>query len=1170
MERILYVKYSNERDDRFQVVTEILEIESGHKVVRKRAANANATQHIKQIVHAYDVLNLFYEGTRFCANKCNLVNNTIQFEYLSEDSLDAVLEEQLHNKSLDVVEKLLISYLDDLKSLPHQNIFHKTEGFLEVFGDVAISEELDAYDVCNIDATLFNVAQRDGSWCVFDYEWTFTFPIPVNFLIYRVLYYFLRDKEQDVVSKLERLYQAYGIDESQRDTYVKMEEQFQIYIRGNGLNTNVLYQELLQKDIVTNYSLKNLRYDIEIKAKKNRILELQQAEKSRNQHIAKLDEELDIARKEVERLNAHIEELSRWGMSLDAESTDKKQLIEALNRMIADRDKALECLEVSMKEREQLNRNLESLLMTRENVVKQLEKRINELQIELDNRFDYELLQQQFSELKIEHNNKLGHIELLLESERQLQRQVAEKENELAIIHQSTGWHFLTKCYKVRDSLLPQGSRRRFVVKLAKNFIKKPSVYLKKLNMQNIKKLRYYASTEGMDNLTSRLDAFDEKYNATTEQVIEAQPVQAREVYESLEFPIAERPTVSIVIPVYNQFHYTYACLKSILENTTDVGYEVIIADDVSTDQTVEIQSIVKNIVVVRNEKNLRFLLNCNNAAKYAKGKYIHFLNNDTQVQSNWLSSLVNLIESDETIGMVGSKLVYPDGRLQEAGGILWNDGSAWNYGNGSDPNAPEFNYVKEADYISGASIMIRKTLWEKLGGFDEYFAPAYCEDSDLAFSVRKVGYKVLYQPQSVVVHFEGVSNGTDLSSGLKAYQVENSKKFFEKWKDVLQEEHFNNAENVFVARDKTRNKKCVLVVDHYVPHFDKDAGSKTVYQYLKLFCQAGYNVKFIGDNFYPHEPYTSALEQLGVEVLHGSYYANHWKDWVKANAKHIDFAFLNRPHIAVNYIDHIREHTDAKIIYYGHDLHFLRELREYELSGNEALKQSSEEWKVKELQLMRKADLAYYPSEVEVTEIHKLDASINVKAIPAYIYEVNENWTYDASTRNDLMFIGGFGHRPNVDAVVWFYQEVWPLVKQKNPDIKIYILGSNPPEEIKRLHQNDFIIKGFVTDEELQSFYQSCKISIVPLRYGAGIKGKVVEAMHYQMPVITTSVGAEGLDMTGKALCIADEAEVFAKKIVALYENNQALAAYSKHALDYVNQHYTVAAAMELLRQDF
>lgn len=265
-------------------------------------------------------------------------------------------------------------------------------------------------------------------------------------------------------------------------------------------------------------------------------------------------------------------------------------------------------------------------------------------------------------------------------------------------------------------------------------------------------------------------------------------PLAAGEV---LHFEDSEKPVVSIVIPTHNQWDYTCSALRSILHNTTGVPYEVVVADDVSTDATVEICKVITGITVVRNETNLGFLRNCNNAAKLARGKYILFLNNDTNVQKGWLDMLLRLIEGDPAIGMVGPKLVYPDGRLQEAGGIVWNDATGWNYGRWDDPDDPRYNFPRETDYISGACIMIRKELWDEIGGFDERYAPAYSEDSDLAFEVRKRGCKVVYQPESVVVHFEGTTCGTDTGKGVKKYQEINQGKFFRKWEEVLKREHF-------------------------------------------------------------------------------------------------------------------------------------------------------------------------------------------------------------------------------------------------------------------------------------------------------------------------------------------------------------------------------------------
>ncbi len=257
-----------------------------------------------------------------------------------------------------------------------------------------------------------------------------------------------------------------------------------------------------------------------------------------------------------------------------------------------------------------------------------------------------------------------------------------------------------------------------------------------------------------------------------------------------LEFKLSECPTVSIVIPVHNEWDYTYSCLYSVLANTDGISCELIVADDASSDETKYAPAHVKGIKVVRNENRLGFIKNCNNAAKAATGSYLLFLNNDTNVQKNWLSSLVGLMESDPKIGVVGSKLVYPDGKLQDAGGIIWKDASCWSYGRWDDPEKAKYGCIREVDYLSGASLLIRSGLWKMIGGFDERYSPAYYEDADLALEARNRGYRVVYQPESIVVHFEGVSCGRDESRGVKSYQPVNRKKFFEKWKNVLEREY--------------------------------------------------------------------------------------------------------------------------------------------------------------------------------------------------------------------------------------------------------------------------------------------------------------------------------------------------------------------------------------------
>ena len=210
-----------------------------------------------------------------------------------------------------------------------------------------------------------------------------------------------------------------------------------------------------------------------------------------------------------------------------------------------------------------------------------------------------------------------------------------------------------------------------------------------------------------------------------------------------------------------------------------------------------------------------------------------------------------------------------------------------------------------------------------------------------------------------------------------------------------------------------------------------------------------------------------------------------------------------------MKYIDFIKEHTDIKVLYFGHDLHFLRETREYEITGDEEIKKSADYWRSVELTLMKKVDMAYYPSYVERDLIRDINPKIQVKDIPLYVYErFKEDLDENFEEKEGLLFVGGFGHPPNADAVLWFVQEIFPKIRE-SLQVNFYIVGSRVTEEIKALEQpgNGVVVKGFVSDEELEELYRKCRIVVVPLRYGAGIKGKVLEAMYNGAVVVTASI---------------------------------------------------------------
>lgn len=700
--------------------------------------------------------------------------------------------------------------------------------------------------------------------------------------------------------------------------------------------------------------------------------------------------------------------------------------------------------------------------------------------------------------------------------------------------------------------------------------LKLPWKILKKFRISRVKNMIMYLRTEGVRGTKKRLleCLFGTEIYRKKLVLEKVREISSLEDCEILEFPVYEAPLVSVIVPVYNQFSFTYHCLSSILAAGDKTKYEIIIADDCSTDLTRNITRKVKNIKVVKTESNAGFLKNCNHAAAMADGKYIYFLNNDTQVQSGWLDAQVQLMERDSEIGMTGAKLVYPDGRLQEAGGIIWQDGSAANYGNRKDPFLPEYNYVREVDYISGAAIMIRRSLWQGIGGFDERYAPAYCEDSDLAFSVRKAGYKVMYQPESVVVHFEGVSNGTDTSGGIKAYQVKNREKLCLKWREELKQQ-FLPGENEFRARERSGGKKVFVMMDHTIPSYDQDAGSRTEYQFIRLFKKKGFVVKFIPGNFHYTLPYVKEFQQMGVEVLYGENNRKNNFHWLEENKENIDYVFLNRPDFSCQYIDYFKDRTSCKILYYGHDFHYMRNMREYEMCGDIKKKEEAEVWLKQEISVMRKADISYYPSEAEVQQIKNIDKHLRVRSIGAFVYEGRSLDGESFSVRKGLLFVGGFRHTPNQDGILWFANEIYPFIREKM-EISLTIVGSNAPKKIMELSQRPGIkVLGYVSDEELEELYQKCRVIIAPLRYGAGVKGKVIEAMYYGVPVVTTHIGIEGIPDT-EIIPVEDDAYSFARMVMEVYQKEDIYNKLRQQERQIVRKHFSDEALWDRIADDF
>lgn len=612
--------------------------------------------------------------------------------------------------------------------------------------------------------------------------------------------------------------------------------------------------------------------------------------------------------------------------------------------------------------------------------------------------------------------------------------------------------------------------------------------------------------------------------------------------------PIADRHIrVSIIIPVFNKIDYTFQCLGALLDEINFRDTEIIIVNNASTDATSHVLDHFGDLIrVIENAENQGFVDACNQGAAVASGEYLLFLNNNTIVQVGWLGSLLDTVENDSSVGAVGSMFLYPDARIQEAGGIIWKTGKAHQHGWGESPTDRKYNFTREVDYCSAASLLVRKSLFDKLGGFDRRYAPAYYEDVDLCFGIRSLGHKVIFQPLSRVIQYEGVTAGRDTAANTKTYQLINRKKFAEKWIETLDRQFENDPALATEAANRKRGPQ-IIVFDDRVPTPDRDAGSARIVNILKSLARIGKPV------FVPMKPLPESEQFLwreGIETADIVDYVRLIKN------RNFRVAILSRPEVATGLLRSIRRaDRNTKIIFDMVDAHFVRLGREHEITGNQKLALEARRSRDRELALARASDQVWCASEADKKAVSTAVAEERLVVVPT-IHALQDRGK-PPEEREGLLFIGHLRHRPNSDAVNYFMREISPLIKQRLPSVTFYIVGSSASPEIEAYNSATVRVMGYVPD--INPLLQSARVFVAPLRFGAGVNGKIGEALSYGVPVVTTSIGAEGMALTsGENAMIADDPEEFANSVLQVYQDMDLWHRLSESGYKHIENHFT------------
>lgn len=610
-----------------------------------------------------------------------------------------------------------------------------------------------------------------------------------------------------------------------------------------------------------------------------------------------------------------------------------------------------------------------------------------------------------------------------------------------------------------------------------------------------------------------------------------------------LKLPGDAEPEVSIVLVLYNSAELTYACLASIAECSlgTDLRSEIILLDNGSTDATAELLDRVDGAKIIRSEQNLHFLRGANHAAKEAKGKFLLFMNNDALLLPGSLEAAVAACASDDSIGAVGGRIILPDGRLQEAGSIIWSDGTCSGYGRGEVPDAPDCMFSRDVDFCSGAFLLTPRELFEGFCGFDERYAPAYYEEVDYCVRVWQSGRRVVFKPDVVIVHYEFGS--ASASSQALELQRRNLTIFQERHLDWLRSQQDNAPQNLLLARTARGSQGTrILFIEDRVPHTRLGAGYPRSNELLRALADAGAQVTLF-PMFKREENWTDVQRSLpsSIEVMK-DYAADDLADFLAQRDGYYDAILVCRPHNMRAFLDvsatvNSSSKTKPCLIYDAEALFSNRELARLKLSGHPASPAQAKRMIADEVELTRPADLIVSVSHDEKQQFESQGAG-TVLVIGHTVRPQPTRATFQE--RSGFLFVGALhdDESPNAESLRWFAAEIWPhLQSALGVDARLDVVGFNRATSIMALESSNFHLVGVVDD--LTPWYERARVVIVPTRIAAGIPLKAQTAAAHGVPMVTTELIAQQLGWaSNEELLAATDPRDFAHACIRLHSD--------------------------------
>ncbi|GAC1440742.1 MAG: hypothetical protein NVSMB51_20430 [Solirubrobacteraceae bacterium] len=585
-------------------------------------------------------------------------------------------------------------------------------------------------------------------------------------------------------------------------------------------------------------------------------------------------------------------------------------------------------------------------------------------------------------------------------------------------------------------------------------------------------------------------------------------------------------PRVSIVIPTYSEADDLRRCLTSIRRDGCRTWQREVIVVLNGLDTELRGRELLGGVRTLRSPVNLGYGGGCNLGAAAARGEFLVFLNDDIEVHEGWLDALVQALDEQPWAGIAGARVLSEDGSLQEAGAIIWSDGLTHGVGRGAPPGAGAFRYRRVVDYCSGCALIVRRTVWDAVGGFDERYAPAYYEDVDLCLGARALGHATVYEPAAEVTHRE---HGTLAGGLVDLLNARNLTQLRDKWAVELRRREAPPAARdaeIAVRRAVLRARgfpRQVLMLTDRLPDDLHWAGAGHRLRTLRELGDAGFAPSLLA--LESGEGPASELGRLGVEVVREDLECHLARPGISYEA--VIVSGLVAAQAAIEKLRRLQ--PAASLIYDAAAVH-AAELERGLAPGASGLSAT-------ERRFTRAADAILCAGAADAERFRREQPACPVAVAPPLDRGARVAGAGYRERRGVLLRTGSLARKgsPEVDGLYWFAEQVLPRVEAEIPWVLVSVAGAGPPAELRELAGPTLRFEGRIAD--LHARYDSVRAAVVPVRGGPGGGLAAIDAISYGVPLVSTSAGLEGLALHDRSAAVdrADDAAVFADALVAL-----------------------------------